>query len=135
MKVQHILFGITLSLLPLLAWAQPLNNECLGAQPLNNVSNYCSPPGAFTTVGATVSSPLSPSCFPPGLAGDVWFSFVAQATDVSITVIGNTPPIPAARWKILNLSSMRATVPTLPRSSAPQMGSTPISQNPLQGRW
>ena len=94
MKAKNILFGITLNLLPFLAFAQPSNNECLSAIQLVSVSNYCSPPGAFTTVGATVSPGASPFCFPPALAGDVWFSFVAQATDVSITVIGNTPANP-----------------------------------------
>jgi len=90
MRKQSLLFGILLGLFPLTVYAQPSNNECLGAFALANVDNYCSQVGAFTTVGATVSPVPAPFCFPSSLAGDVWFSFVAQATDVSITVIGNT---------------------------------------------
>ena len=74
----------------MLVWAQPSNDECLGAIVLSDVDNFCSNEAVFTTVGATVSPTGLPFCF-PSLAGDVWFSFVAQATDVSVTVIGNTP--------------------------------------------
>lgn len=76
--------------------AQPLNDQCLGAFPLTDVSNWCSAPAAYTTAGALPSLlPTFPTCFPQGTdANDVWFSFVAQATDVSVTVIGNTPQSP-----------------------------------------
>lgn len=90
MKIKSILFGITLTLLPFLASAQLSNDECLGAIALTSVDNYCSAPAAFTTFGATVSPAALPFCF-PNMGGDVWFSFEAQATDVAITVIGNTP--------------------------------------------
>jgi gliding motility-associated-like protein len=79
--------------LPFLALAQPSNDACLNALLLTDVSNYCSPPGAFSTVGATTFGSPDPFCF-PGLSGDVWFRFVAQATDVAITLIGNTPANP-----------------------------------------
>ena len=95
MNGKNLLLGIVLSFIPLLAWAQPLNDECLGAQFLSNVTNYCSPVDAFSTVGATVSSIGTTTCFPfDQQGGDVWFSFIAQATDVSVTVIGQIPGNP-----------------------------------------
>jgi gliding motility-associated-like protein len=76
------------------SWAQPSNDECINAIPLDDVTNWCSPPAAFTTAGATVSPQANPFCFPPAQSGDVWFSFVAEATDVNITMIGQTPASP-----------------------------------------
>lgn len=75
--------------------AQPANNECINAQPLGNLNNWCSATAGFTNVGATLSSAVNPNCFPSGNA-DVWFSFVAQANTVNVRVIGatggNIPP-------------------------------------------
>ena len=90
MNVRNTLIGAALALFPALAIAQPLNNQCLSAFVLTNVQNYCSAPGEFTNEDATVSTALLPFCFPNPMSGDVWFSFQAQATDVSITVIGAT---------------------------------------------
>ncbi|MDF1864832.1 MAG: gliding motility-associated C-terminal domain-containing protein [Saprospiraceae bacterium] len=71
--------------------AQPINDDCEQAIELSNVSNYCSGKGEFTNVAATETNPNNPSCWPQfSTVNDVWFSFTAQATDVSITVIGNT---------------------------------------------
>ncbi|MEN0004821.1 MAG: hypothetical protein AAF798_11780, partial [Bacteroidota bacterium] len=84
----------TLSILALLlstlAMAQPANDECINATPLNNVSNWCSGAGAFNSTGATESAQESPTCFPNTQANnDVWFSFQAIATDINISVVGN----------------------------------------------
>ncbi len=71
--------------------AQPANDGCLQAIQLTDLDNWCSAPDAFSTGGATESSQAAPSCFPldpPPL--DVWFAFTAQATDLHVTVIGNT---------------------------------------------
>lgn len=78
-------------------FAQPANNECAGATPLTDVSNWCSGTGAYSTVNATLSSQALPTCFPnTGNGPDVWFSFVAEANTLNITVIGatsgNIPP-------------------------------------------
>lgn len=70
-------------------WAQPSNDECANPIVITNVVNYCSDPGAFTNVGATPSSYGPANCF-AGTQKDVWFSFVAQYTDVTITVRGLT---------------------------------------------
>jgi gliding motility-associated-like protein len=75
------------------AWAQPLNDECAFPIALPNVFNFCSPAEAYTNVNATPSAYGTPGCF-GSVGGDVWFSFTAQATDVSITVRGATAQSP-----------------------------------------
>lgn len=70
-------------------FAQPANDECANATVLTNVSNWCSNSAAYTNVGATLSSTAQPACF-PDVTHDVWFSFVAVATTVHVTVVGNT---------------------------------------------
>ncbi|RMG84564.1 MAG: hypothetical protein D6714_07665 [Bacteroidetes bacterium] len=73
------------------AAAQPANDECDNAIHLNNVTNYCSATAEFTIEQATESNPNNPSCWPQFSTGnDVWFSFTAQATQVNISVSGNT---------------------------------------------
>lgn len=71
--------------------AQPANDECVNAIPLDNVSSWCSTNGQFTTVGSTPSAQANPGCFPNNTASnDVWFSFVAQANTVNVSVAGST---------------------------------------------
>ncbi len=72
------------------ALAQPANDACTDAIELTQLDNWCSPPGAYTNSGATLDAGLTnPSCW-PDQTHDVWFRFVAQATDVHVTVVGNT---------------------------------------------
>ena len=69
--------------------AQPANDNCTNPIPITDVTSYCSPAGAFTTVTATPSGYGAANCF--GAAGnDVWFSFVPQFTDVTVIVRGAT---------------------------------------------
>lgn len=76
-------------------WAQPANDDCENATFLNNVTNYCSAVGQYTNVDATETNPDNPSCWPQGsTTNDVWFAFTANATDVNIAVIGDTPGVP-----------------------------------------
>jgi gliding motility-associated-like protein len=91
MKICH-----TLCLAFLLSFAgfeplrgQAANDECTTALPLNDVSNWCSDNGAFSNGNASLSNLFQASCF-PDVTNDVWFSFVAEATTVQVTVIGNT---------------------------------------------
>ncbi len=70
-------------------FAQPANDECNSATPIASVLNWCSSAGQFTNVGATPSGFGAASCFAT-VGNDVWFSFVAQATDVTVTVRGKT---------------------------------------------
>ena len=71
--------------------AQPANDECADATVLTDVSNWCSTVAQFTTVNATPSADPSPTCFPTAQTNnDIWFSFVAQAENINISVAGNT---------------------------------------------
>ncbi len=89
--IKKLLFAVVLILSAILtARAQPLNDECTGAIQLPNIANYCSSVGQFSNAGATSSAFGPATCFGAATQGDVWFSFVAQATDVTITVRGNT---------------------------------------------
>jgi PKD repeat protein len=67
--------------------AQPTNDDCAGSIVIEDVTNYCSVAGAFTNVGATASLISAPSCF-GSVQRDVWFSFVAEYTDVTVIVRG-----------------------------------------------
>ena len=76
------------------AYAQPSNNTCETPIILGDVSDFCSEVGEYTTVAATPSGYGPATCFNNGEANDVWFAFVAGATDVTIFVRGDTPVAP-----------------------------------------
>lgn len=78
-------FAVTTTVL----FAQPANDECENAIPLLDVTNWCSEIAEFTNENATESGFGAPSCFPEN-GNDVWFVFTPIATDVTITIIGNT---------------------------------------------
>ncbi len=69
-------------------WAQPANDACFNAAFIDNPINYCSAEGAYTTEGATNEGLASAGCF-NGSGPDVWFSFVATGSSVSVSIIGN----------------------------------------------
>ena len=74
---------------------QPANDECINAIPLTDVVNWCSQSAQFTTIGSTPSSQATPTCFPNTTpVNDVWFSFVAQANTVNISISGALPVNP-----------------------------------------
>ncbi len=88
-------FGYTtvfaLLLSAIAAFAQPANNECASAIRLTDVKNWCSDNAAYSNAEATPSSQALPGCFPNNQESrDVWFYFIAQGTNVSINVTGNT---------------------------------------------
>ncbi|RME95832.1 MAG: hypothetical protein D6772_12660, partial [Bacteroidetes bacterium] len=73
-----------------LAYSQPVNDECVDAIFLDDVTNWCSEPEAYTLEGSTISPEERPSCFPSNqVANDVWFAFVAEGPNVSISVTGD----------------------------------------------
>ena len=82
-----LIIGYTLS------FAQPANDACPNPILIPNVNNFCSVAGAGTNVNATDDVATSGGFGAAGCWGgtvhDVWFSFVAIATDVSITINGN----------------------------------------------
>jgi hypothetical protein len=89
---------LTLMVAALLLWsgyaqAQPTNDNCTAPIVLTNVANYCSAPAQFTNVGATPSGYGPATCF-GAASNDVWFSFVAQATDVTVVVRGAAQQAP-----------------------------------------
>ncbi|HMQ47336.1 MAG TPA: gliding motility-associated C-terminal domain-containing protein [Saprospiraceae bacterium] len=88
---QYLWLLCSLSLWPVLLSAQPSNDDCIDAIPLTELQSYCSDVAAFTTNNSTPSTVNAASCFPSTQTiNDVWFSFVAEATDVNIAVRGST---------------------------------------------
>lgn len=75
-------------------FAQVANDECSTAIELMDVDSWCSENAAFTLEGATPSTIPGATCFSAQSVGDVWFSFVATRTVVTIGVNGNTTDIP-----------------------------------------
>ena len=73
------------------ALAQPANDECIGALFLPDASSYCSTVGELSNVGATTSPQAKPFCQPDEVQRDVWVSFRATATNVSVSVVGRLP--------------------------------------------
>ena len=73
------------------ALAQPANDECTGATFLGDITQYCSAVGEFSNNNATTSPQPRASCQPDSTQRDVWVSFVATATNVSIRMLGSLP--------------------------------------------
>jgi gliding motility-associated-like protein len=73
--------------------AQPVNDFCLDAFSIPDVTRYCSRIGEFTTVGSNYdpdAGDITKATCWSNASHDVWFKFVAIATDVLITVNGAT---------------------------------------------
>ncbi len=71
------------------AYCQVLNNRCGSAQEIILTDDYCSPPRAFTNVGATSSSQASPGCWRSTDAEqDVWFSIVPRQSGLLVRLFG-----------------------------------------------
>lgn len=69
--------------------AQPSNDNCENPIPILNIAGSCTNPFKGTNVGATVSSYSKASCFATN-ANDVWYSFTAIGTDVTVTILGGS---------------------------------------------
>ncbi len=80
-------FLFLVCLYPLLAYAQPANDDCLQAIPITSLTSWCSGTGQYSNLVATPSG-FSSSLGPcnPNWDNDVWFSFTAQALDLTVTV-------------------------------------------------
>ena len=70
------------------ASAQPANDDCAGALYLGAERAYCSFSGEFSNEGATVSGVPRAECFFDDETRDVWVSFRAVATEVSLRMVG-----------------------------------------------
>lgn len=77
------------------AHTQVENDDCETAFPIADVTNYCSPTNDdnFSNIGATSSGYDASSCF-SNSGNDVWFSFIAFATDINIIIRGSTRTAP-----------------------------------------
>jgi gliding motility-associated-like protein len=87
--MKRILFPFALLFFAKIALAQPANDSCGAPIKLTDVTNFCSPVGAFTNANATPSGYGNAACM-NNSSNDVWFSFVAQFTDVNIVIRGNS---------------------------------------------
>jgi gliding motility-associated-like protein len=63
-------------------------DNCATAIPITILDGTCSGSSSYTNVGMTASSQGPLGCF-SNVNHDIWFSFVAQATDVTVTINGN----------------------------------------------
>ena len=84
---------LALSFFATSAFAQPSNDECSSPIVLPASLNWCSPVDAYTNLAATPSAYGAPGCF-GSVQSDVWFTFTALATDITITVRGATAQAP-----------------------------------------
>lgn len=91
MKKIIILLPLLIGVLSILA--QPANDGCSNATLLSNVSNFCSAPAYGTLTGATddvaTGGGYSAALCWGGTVTDVWYKFVATASDITIIVNGN----------------------------------------------
>jgi len=92
-----LLGGLSVTFPSLLA--QPANNECENAILLTDLDDWCSANAEFTNVNADLSGFGPASCFSNGGGGDVWFRFVATATDVVIVAEGATSVAPGGTMR------------------------------------
>ena len=71
----------------------PSNDNCINPIVITDVKNFCSAPRAFSNLSASFDPAFQDNriltCLDPG-GKDVWFSFIAEGTDVVITTNGAT---------------------------------------------
>ena len=90
---KKIFLAFALLIFGTLLTAQPVNDDCENAIQLSDVTDWCSPFGQYTNVGATASGFTQANCFSNNNS-DVWFSFTAVASDVTVTIVGAVPVVP-----------------------------------------
>lgn len=90
---KKIFLAIALIIFSTFLVAQPANDECENAIQITDVTNWCSASGEYTNVAATASTYGPASCF-SNANNDVWFTFTAVASDVTITIVGAVPIAP-----------------------------------------
>lgn len=80
---------LLLFLIPVRLLAQPVNDDCINAIELTDVTSFCSGYGAYNNFGASPSIPAEYVCIPnEATARDVWFRFTAIANFVNIKIVG-----------------------------------------------
>ena len=76
---------------PIFLFAQPANDECAGAIEIIDIVKSCTDAtvGEFSNEGATPTNFSVGSCTSNN-GNDVWYRFTAIATDLTLSIIGNT---------------------------------------------
>ncbi len=72
--------ALCLLICPVIAWAQPANDECINAIELPMMEEFCSGESGFTNANATASfdqNGYDVCVSEPDQMRDVWYSFVA----------------------------------------------------------
>lgn len=94
MKMLQLRFFLLIVCLGCMSLAQAQSNdECETAIALGDVTNWCSPVGAYSNESASPSGFGPATCF-AGTENDVWFNFTAEATDITIIIRGATNTSP-----------------------------------------
>ncbi len=73
--------------------AQVANDDCANAILLSDVTQYCSQNAEYTNETATLGTTPPAFCF-TGNCSDVWFKFVAVASDLNININGESIGLP-----------------------------------------
>jgi len=76
-------------------FAQPLNDDCLGAINISSIDNYCSQDMEFTNLDATADvglpgAPIGQGCNHTYTNG-VWFTFVPLQPDINVQILSGAP--------------------------------------------
>jgi len=85
--------------------AQALNDDCFSAIQLPNVQNWCSSGSQFNNFSALESGYGPATCFSQG-GHDVWYSFTAIASDITILIKPGTMKKPEAALYIGECNSV-----------------------------
>lgn len=89
LRVTILFFFLAFLFCPIYLSAQPANDDCGNAILIDNIIQSCSAVGEYTNEGATPTNFSGSSCASSDGA-DVWFRFTAIATDLTLTVNGNS---------------------------------------------
>ncbi len=89
-RVTNLFFLLAFISCPIFLFAQPANDDCSNALLIDNIIQSCSEEGEYSNEGATPTNFSGGSCTSSNGA-DVWFRFTAIATDLTLTVNGNSP--------------------------------------------
>ena len=89
--IRKLLAFSLICIVPLLLVGQVDNDECVFAEELIDLENWCSDVGAYNIAQATQSVDENPSCWPFGSeTNDMWFKFTSFGNQMSIAVRGST---------------------------------------------
>ena len=80
---------LILTFLPLAGVSQVNNDDCLSAEFISDISNYCSPVGSFSNINAEPSTSQDASCWDDeDHEADVWYGFTPSQPGVFVQLFG-----------------------------------------------